>query len=107
MTIRNLVSVFDHVQVGFSRLEVAGTVLGHGFALRMPFGFELFGDFSDPEVGACASTSSMRGFDVVRSDPAARKDGIRTVRGRSFPFELMFGVPIWRDRTRDVCASRR
>lgn len=51
--------------------------------------------------------SSMSGFESRCSALPARKEGIRTVRGRSFPFELMLGLPIWRDRTREVCASRR
>lgn len=33
--------------------------------------------------------------------------GMKTVRGRSLPLEAILGVPIWRERTRDVCASMR
>lgn len=88
--------------MGRTRLEVFALESGNEVDLRIPFIF-----------GGTRVNSSIRGFgtDVAvarwTAELPAMNEGTETVRGRSFPFDAMFGVPIWRDRTSDVCASKR
>jgi hypothetical protein len=76
---------------------------------RMPFIFWSNGTSVDGVAWLLTSCiSGMVGAGArLTTELRARAEGTETVRGRSFPFEAMFGVPIWRDRTRDVCASKR
>lgn len=71
-----------------------------GGVLRMPFGLGV----------GLGVTSCIRGLGragAAGAGLAARKEGTNTVRGRSFPLDAILGVPICRERTREVWASTR
>ena len=127
MVMRNLSPSLDHLQI---RGELAAGVLIGAlvFAADADFNIplslpskEVDGFFCSLDVmssisgGFILDSESPRGADAndvcaarvgtpIRSN---NSEGMRTVRGVSFPLAAIFGVPIRRERTTDVCASMR
>lgn len=62
--------------------------------LSIPLGLRVFGGCEGAGAEVPCAISSMSGLASKCSGLPTKKEGMRTVRGTSFPFELIFGVPI-------------
>lgn len=125
---RNLSPSLDHLQIRGkwdSGVLIGALVFAADADFNMPLslpskevdGFFFSSDVMSSISGGFWESENPRGADandVGAAGTGARtpmrsnsSEGMWTVRGVSFPLAAIFGVPIRRERTTDVCASMR
>jgi hypothetical protein len=105
-------AAFVQLHVGRDAVPVFCGALGFdvgaaGVGFRIPFvGTSDLPPLPAPLEGE-GSTSSISSFVGAVGPDGEKNEGMRTVRGRSFPLDAMFGMDICRERASDVWASIR